>query len=197
MPRKDLIRQFCEGGCYHVYSRGNNKNAIFLEPRDYEYFFELIDFYLSSPHARRTQKNFYGQIEIFAFCLMPNHFHFLLRQQKMNSMARFLHCLNMAYVRYFNKKYQRVGRLFQSAYNARLISSDADLLNLTKYIHRNPIDIYGHLEKYPYSSLQYYGSSKNIPIWLNMCEVLSIFSNLFILDEEAAKRKYEQYIRQG
>lgn len=89
----------------------------------------------------RAPKNYHGQIELLAYCLMPNHFHFLVKQTTDRAIAEFMQSLILKYVMYFNKKYKRVGSLFQGRYKTVLINDERQFVYITKYIHRNPIDI--------------------------------------------------------
>ena len=83
--------------------------------------------------------NFYGEIQLTAYCLMPNHFHFLIKQKSENSIDKFMNSLCLRYAKFFNTKYKRVGRLFQDVYKAVIVESEPQLLYLTSYIHRNPL----------------------------------------------------------
>lgn len=145
MPYREPI--FFKGGYYHVYSRGSEKRVIFFDRADRGRFLKRLKEY----------KKDYG-ISIICFCLMPNHYHLLVRQDKEELVSRFVHKLNLAYAMYFNKRYERVGPLFQGRFKAKVVESDEYLINLSRYIHLNPIELVGNdkLGQYPWSSLQYY-----------------------------------------
>jgi len=83
--------------------------------------------------------NFHDSIELICYCLMKNHFHMLIRQTEATAMDQFMNSLWTRYTMYFNKKYKRVGPLFQGVYNAVLVKTDEQLMHLSRYIHRNPI----------------------------------------------------------
>lgn len=123
-------RYFQKGCYYHVYNRGNRKQNIFLVNRDYERFLKRTKQY----------KDKFG-ITILCYCLMPNHFHFLLRQELDVPLTSFMLRLGTSYAKYFNIKYGEVGSLFQDRFKAKLIETDAYLLQLSRYIHRNPVEI--------------------------------------------------------
>jgi len=125
---------FAEGYYYHVYNRGTEKRKIFLKNPDYNKFLEQIKKF-------NFPKNTPKYVEIVAFCLMPNHFHFLLIPVVDNGIPLFMQKLGTGYTMYFNKKYERTGVLFQGPYRCILIESDSHLLHLTRYIHLNPVKL--------------------------------------------------------
>ncbi|MBI5420924.1 MAG: transposase [Parcubacteria group bacterium] len=152
--------QFVENEIYHIYNRGVEKRDVFMEDKDYFRFihdlFEFNDtevsfnltFYFNSktmysePQYLKDKKNPRKLlVEILAFCLMPNHFHLLLKQKKENGIVRFMQKLGTGYTKYFNEKNNRVGPLFQGAFRALLIKTDAHMLHLPFYIHANPLTL--------------------------------------------------------
>lgn len=164
MPNPPLVT-----GCYyHIYNRGVEKRKIFLHEKDYGRFLESVNFYRFSPQPirlsefkrnRKALKRVAQKaiVEIVCFCLMPNHFHFLIRQLEDGGITEFIRKTSDSYSRFFNTKYERVGGLFQGNFKAKLVESDEYLLELTKYIHLNPRGI-NNLppEAYPYSSIKSY-----------------------------------------
>ena len=180
MPAKNTVKIYIEGGYYHLYNRGVEKRSIFQDDDDYKKFQNLLKVYLSTPKrsdlitAHYNRKNLNGQVILLAYCLMPNHFHLLVRQNSKNGIADLVHCLNTSYVAYFNKKYDRVGALFQSRYKAALVENDSYLLHLSRYIHLNPAGFNKKIEKYPYSSyLSYIENTKTE--WLKPQMILGYF----------------------
>ena len=145
---------------YHIYNRGVEKRSIFLDEQDYSVFLSYLENYLSpkdntllqnivtSPGSSGKQKdqakklvrlkNYFGQIELLSYALLPNHFHLLVKQKE-SVINSFTNSLGTRYAMYFNKKYQRTGVLFQDVYKAVLVSSEEQLLYLSKYIHLNPV----------------------------------------------------------
>lgn len=123
-------RYFYQGAYYHVYNRGNRKQNIFIQRRDYERFLKRA----------REYKDKFG-ITILCYCLMPNHFHFLLRQDSELPVTAFMLRLGTSYAKYFNIKYEEVGSLFQDRFKTKLVETDEYLLELSRYIHRNPLEI--------------------------------------------------------
>jgi len=156
MPSRNVLKLDAPDSFYHVYARGNSKGKIFASAEDYEYFIHLLQRYLSAEEAHDpygiSYPNFYNKIELISYCLMPNHFHLLVYQHQAGAMAAIMRSLLTSYSRYFNKKYHKSGSLFESRYKASLISDDAYLQHITRYIHLNP----RQWRSYPHSSLQYF-----------------------------------------
>lgn len=143
MPYRESI--FSAGNYYHAFSRGNEKKDIFLDVADYRRFVSKMEDY-----------KVIHKISIICYCLMPNHFHLLLRQNSNKSISSFIHRLTVSYSMYFNKRYDRVGHLFQGRFKAKLVIKDEYILHLSRYIHLNPIEITSELETYPWSSYPEY-----------------------------------------
>lgn len=128
----------------------------------------------------KIPKNYHDQIDLLAYCLMPNHFHFFVSQSTDRAIAEFMQSLILKYVMYFNKKYKRVGSLFQGRYKTVLVSNESQFVYISKYIHRNPKDILpagpgpAGLCDYPYSSYgNYLGLLKQK--WVKTDKILSYF----------------------
>ncbi len=169
MPAKNSVKQFVENGYYHLYNRGVEKRDIFLDEQDYAVFLSYLKKYLdptgSDPHPLAKE------VDLLVFCLMPNHFHLLVKQSSLNGITKLVRAVCTNYVMYFNKKYDRIGTLFQGKYKAVLVDNDAYLLHLSRYIHLNP----GSDPKtYNYSSYKYYLGRKNAN-WIKTTEVLAYF----------------------
>ena len=156
MPSRNVLKQDAPHSYYHVYARGLNRQKIFREPADFEKFLHLFERYLSPSESYNVNglsfPNYFNKVELLCFCLMPNHFHLLIYQHQLSEMTHFMRSLLTSYSMYFNKKYKRSGPLFESRYKASLISDDAYLEHVTRYIHLNPRD----WRYYDYSSLPYY-----------------------------------------
>jgi REP element-mobilizing transposase RayT len=158
MPVKNSIKTFVEKGIYHVYNRGVNKQPIFYDKEDYLIFVSLLKKYLLEPilHINDGRRNYHKRIILYSFCLIENHYHLLLMQRDRKAMTEFMRSLMVSYILAFNKKYNRVGHLFQGIYKARLIINDEDLVNVSRYIHNNPSDTGTDPTKYYFSSLSTY-----------------------------------------
>lgn len=168
---------------YHIYNRGVEKRPIFLTKRDYQRFFDTVNYYrfantpikfsyfklLSGGERqslfKRLEKEANYLIEIEAFCFMPNHIHFLLKQLKQGGISKFMAKITTAFSHYFNAKNKRAGHLFQGNFGAVRIETEEQLLHVSRYIHLNPVTSYliefEDLENYQYSSYpEYIGTRK-------------------------------------
>lgn len=197
--------QFTTDALYHIYNRGVEKRKIFLDKDDhFRFVHNLFEFndeasannlyyyrlpsYEVQPHKISKRKLI---VEIIAFCLMPNHFHLLLRQTIDGGIVKFMQKLGTGYTMYFNKKYQRVGGLFQGRFKATLLEKQSHFLYLPHYIHLNPLDLkvpswknkkldnptkaLKFLESYRWSSYLDHIGRKNFPSVIS----LNIFKKLY------------------
>lgn len=191
MPSKNVVKKYIPGGVYHIYNRGIEKKDIFLDEEDYKIFlYYLKSYLLPSDHPDHKKLpytliygsdnfNLFNKIKLFAYCLMPNHFHLMLKQVDKNSVIEFMKRLSNAYTKYFNKKYKRIGSLFQGRYKAVIIDREEYFLHLSRYIHRNPLELLDEAENlinYPYSSYPAYLNKQQIN-WLNCGPILQYFKN--------------------
>lgn len=170
MPVRNSVKTYGSDQYYHVYNRGANKQDIFLEDTDYFYFLSLFKRHLGKDDvidkSGRVIRKYYDQIELTAFCLMPNHFHLLVFLKEPEGLVHLMRSVIVAYSMYFNKKYGRVGGLFQGVFLASRIDSDFYLWHVSRYIHLNPLDIGKDFRTYPYSSIDYFAGNKNAQ-WLS------------------------------
>lgn len=161
MPSKNTIREHSANSYYHVYNRGVEKRTLFIDDQDYAIFLSLLKRYLDTipeeSDRGKIYKSLSSSVELIAFCLMSNHFHLLLYQIDVGSVAELMRAVCSSYVAYFNKKYDRVGTLFQGKFRAVFITSDDHLQYLSRYIHRNPTDYMN----YKWSSLNYWTGDRN------------------------------------
>ncbi len=143
------------GEFYHIYNRGTEKRKIFLNHRDYERFISLL--YLANGELRvdikrqgRTLVELLNQdrgkklIDICAYCLMPNHFHLIVREPEGGGISKFMQKLVTGYTMYFNKTYERNGALFQGKFKSEHAHNDRYLSYLIAYLHLNPIKLLEH-----------------------------------------------------
>jgi len=185
------------GEIYHIYNRGTEKRNIFLDDADYlRFIHDLFEFNDENPAfnigylfnkgyidvRRRYIENREKRkllVEILAFCLMPNHYHLLLKPKKDAGVAEFIKKINGGYAKYFNNKYKRGGALFQGKYKSILIKNESHFIHLPYYIHLNPLDLkfpewrsneiknyeeaMKFLESYRWSSFPDYINKKNFP----------------------------------
>jgi len=196
MPSPGAVKYYIEDGYYHVFNRGNNKQLVFLDDQDYQvflgYFWELIRCpYPELPNTRQD-------IIPLTYCLMGTHLHFQFKQITVDGITNLMKRLTIKYVRYFNQRHKRFGRLFQSAFKAKHITDETYLLYLSRYIHLNPAEIWKQpLYNYPYSSYgQYLNQAKHKNNLLNTEEILSFFKsaqNLSLKDQSSYQHFVESY----
>ena len=113
---------------YHVYNRGNNKQLVFLEPENYRFFLQQF-----------RKRILMAQCDLIAFCLMPNHYHSVVRVGDCEDFSNVMRGFTTSYVKSFNAWHHRVGHLFQSNTQMRLVESEEDLISLCRYVHLNPV----------------------------------------------------------
>jgi putative transposase len=165
MPRK--AREEVEGGVYHVYSRGNNRQLIFRDDTDRSSYLETLEAVVEETEWR-----------CLSYCLMDNHVHLLLETPKAN-LAAGMRRLQGDYARSFNDRHNRTGHLFQGRYGAVRIKSEVQLWVTIAYIVRNPVEA-GLCERpqhWPWSSHRAILSGEP-PDWLDVDRVLWHFSDL-------------------
>lgn len=185
MPSKNTIKTYAPNGYYHVYNRGVEKRRIFEDREDYQTFLKYLQIYLTPASVLTTQKplprfnllskNLAQEVRLMCFCLMPNHFHLLLKQVTRDGITKLMRQISTAYSMYFNKRNNRIGPLFQGIYKAVEIENDEYLLHLSRYIHKNPLERGISLRDFQWSSYTYYALG-NPPIWLDTQTILDYFS---------------------
>jgi len=164
------------GEYYHIFNRAVNKQVIFPDTSDYFRFLFLI-LYFQSPiifqRLSRKVKEFVQsraldsmeedeiikkrRVELVSFCIMPNHFHLIVKELDVGGIAAYMQRVLTSYSKYYNIKYQKSGHVFQGPYRAVHIADDRQLLHLSAYIHRNPREISKWFKKedqYVWSSYQ-------------------------------------------
>jgi putative transposase len=136
---------FVVGEHYHIYNRGNSKQKIFLNQKDFQRFVDLLyavntdekfnfaDSLKGIPVYQRERES--PLVAIAAYCLMPNHFHILLTPLVENGISKFMQKLSTGYVMYFNQKYKRTGALFEGKFKSQYVKDDKQLKYLFSYIH--------------------------------------------------------------
>ena len=144
MPRTVRITQ--ENGCYHIITRGNQKQFVFLEPADYEKYL-----YILTKYKKRYK------FKLYCFCLMPNHVHLVMEIKNSSEFSKIMKCLNLSYAIYFNSKYKKVGHLWQDRFKSKIIGKDSYLLECINYIEANPVraSLAKSIEEYAWSSWKF------------------------------------------
>ena len=182
MPRP--IRIEYKNAFYHVMNRGRARSNIFLNEEHYLVFIDLI---------KESYKRF--NFRIHAYCLMPNHYHLLIQTYDAN-LGRVMRHINGVYTQRFNKLQKIDGSLFRGRYKAILVEEGDYLFELSRYIHKNPIEIkdknkilVNSLKEHKWSSYPSYLDLCKTPNWLNKSKILSMFKN----DKDILKR-YELFV---
>ena len=121
-------RILSNSGIYHLISRGIDKMDIFVDDYDYEFFLESLNRFANEENA-----------EVHCYCLMDNHYHLLIKTNNLESPARLMKRINVKYAMYFNRKYERLGPLFQERYKSECIEDDEYYRTVFRYILRNPV----------------------------------------------------------
>ncbi|OGD88331.1 hypothetical protein A2W45_00020 [Candidatus Curtissbacteria bacterium RIFCSPHIGHO2_12_41_11] len=193
MLRKDIITT---NSFYHIFNRGVNKAKIFFDDADYSRFLEAAIHYKSSTrqfsHSKRykypdtgTGQN--AKVQVFAYCLMPNHFHFLIRQLADHGITSYMQHLSNSYSHYIHTRYKRTGPLFEGRFKNRLIDSDEQLVHVSRYIHLNPLvsELVDNLINYKWSSYKSYITSYED-------KLISDFN--IVLGRFKSRKDYEQFV---
>lgn len=183
MPRQSRID--APGALHHIIVRGIEKNNIFKDDADRDHFLKRLKKILTGSHT-----------SCFAWALIPNHFHLLLRTGRV-PISTVMKRLLTGHAMYFNRKHHRVGHLFQNRYKSILCQKDSYLLELVRYIHLNPlrakiIPDLKVLDKYAYSGhAVIMGKKKNH--WQDTDYVLKLFNSKLSL----SRRRYREYVKKG
>lgn len=209
---------FANNEIYHVFNRGVEKRPTFIDKRELDRAIQTVNYYrfanlpfklskfLNLEESKKTrflqniETEYAKLVEIICYCLMPNHFHFLLKQRQENGISQFIANFTNSYTKYFNSKHERVGPLFQGVFGAVHIDSDEYLIHVSRYIHLNPISSFlikpEDLENYPWSSYSEYLNLTSKYITIKE-EVLNFFPSAekykhFVLDQTDYAQKLEQ-----
>ena len=154
MPRRQVA--LGAGECYHLYNRGNNRGRVFFERENYLFF------------LRRLREHLLPALDVIAYCLMPTHYHLLVHVKAATSadaddaagaaVSKGMMRLTVSYTKAINKRYERVGALFQGAFQARHVGENNHLLHLSRYIHLNPVEagLVSRAEAWEFSSYREY-----------------------------------------
>jgi putative transposase len=189
-----------EGKFYHIFNRGNNKQNIFFEKKNYYHFLNLFDKYLAV------------HVDVYSYCLMPNHFHFLIKLKettevlkpilesgKLSPISKAFRDFFIAYSKSINKAYDRTGALFQQKFKRKEITDDGYFTSVVQYIHANPIEakLCNNYEEWEFSSYNAIVGNGNTKIKKEY--VLEWFGNkeVFIkvhYEREIENEKIERYL---
>lgn len=209
MPRRKEI--FVVGEIYHIVNRSLSGIPIFKDKYSVNRFLKTIKYYLSSGRpikysdsdiifndTRPASNSSNNLVSIFAYCFMPNHFHFILKQNKDNGIRTFIQKLINSYSHYYNLRNDRKGPLFEGPFKAVRVETEEQLLHLSRYIHLNPVSSYlvNHPKNYQYSSYSSYIGG-NSPLEIDTTIIMSGFSSPkkyeeFVLSRKDYQRKLEE-----
>jgi len=194
MPYRTI--PFVNNEFYHLYNRGLEKSDIFINQKDYSIFIQTFFYYqIANPKPKfslyRQSKLFPIDtdkkiVEIICYCLMPNHFHLLIKQLKDGGVSEFMRKFIHSYTKYRNVKYNLQRPVFQGMFKAVRVETDEQLLHLSRYIHLNPLVSFlvKDLKFYPWSSyLTYTGLANDERITKD--EILNFFK---------APKDYEKFV---
>ena len=168
-------KNFQPNSYYHIYNRGQNCEKIFLDAQDYKAFLRRLQIALGqiTDDKFKIKTLLPNTFYILAYCLMSNHYHFLIRQNTDIPIGTLVTKVTTSYSRYFNTKYKKIGNIFQDTFKAKLIDHNSYLTYLSAYIHNNP----NKPHTYPYSSYREYLNPKLANISLPKT-ILSYFKNI-------------------
>jgi len=182
LPR--YARKVSESNIYHIMIRGNERKNIFNDFDDKLRFIDTL--------KRMKEKNEY---ELYTYCLMDNHVHLLMKELK-DPIHRSMKRIQVSYSYYFNKKYQRIGHLFQDRYKSEVIATDEYLLECARYIHNNPVkaEIVNAVTEYQWSSFKdFIGLNNNTNRIVEIDMILGIYST----NREKAILQFIEYTNQN
>ncbi len=169
------------GAYYHVMNRGAGRKDIYAHDEHRQIFLELL---------REIHEMF--KVEIHAYCLMDNHYHLLL-STPLGNLSRSMRHLNGVYTQRYNRTQKTDGPLYRGRYKAILIDADAYLLNVSRYIHRNPLEagVVKRGEDYPWSSYGAYIGLNRDPQWLSVNETLGM------IGQRNLPQRYQAFVEAG
>lgn len=167
MPRRR--REKCENSIYHIMVRGNNQQAIFLDDYDRNQYLKRL---------KRYKEKF--KIEVYAYCLMTNHVHLLIYDSGQD-ISKVMQGLNLSYTIYFNKRHARSGHLFQDRFKSIMVKQDNYFIQVSKYIHRNPVEanMVQEIQDYKWSSYNIYMGAYDSWKIISTNAVLTYFSESY------------------
>ncbi|OGI71101.1 hypothetical protein A3B84_03010 [Candidatus Nomurabacteria bacterium RIFCSPHIGHO2_02_FULL_35_13] len=163
----------------HIYNRGNNREKIFYGQSDYKAFLFRVGLALGIDYETLQKENLLvipnsririssnnNLFKLHSFCLMPNHFHLLIEQCGNIPVSKLISQICTSYSMYVNKKYKRVGHVFQERFKSVIIENDSQLMWTSAYIHMNPVKdgLVKSPEEYKWSSYNDFASDRNLPI---------------------------------
>jgi putative transposase len=192
--RKTIL---ANGETYHIFNRSVQGVRIFRGRREGEIFVEAMRFYLQPRPPTKFSKYRLSRdrypikvdeplVTIINFCLMPNHFHFTLRQEKEEGIRKFIQRLLNSFAHYFSVKYKNRGPVFEGNFKAVRVENDEQLVHLSRYIHLNPVTacLVNKPEEYWHSSYRAYLDKED----------LDFVDPTLVLDQFSSRRRYREFV---
>lgn len=177
MPRRHTVRSDEPNTAYYVHIEGNGGRALFFDDGDYRYFLQIFSRHLSTTVQRDTISRPYihltGAIDLLAYAVVADHIDMIVYQKEKGALVRLMRAVTASYSRYFNRKYQSSGTLFNGRYKSTSLTTDEQLIDSSRYVHRIPTDWTG----YWYSSLPAYMNEVPTPEWMDTRRILDLFEN--------------------
>lgn len=214
MPRRKVV--LATGEVYHIYNRSIAKAEVFKSVRDLNKAIEVVNFYRYPQRLRlsvfkqlkqevqdvyiKSFKNLLPLVEIYSYCFMPNHFHFLIKQLRDNGISRFIANFQNSFAKIFNLRHDRNGALFQNQFKAKRPDTDEEFLHLSRYIHLNPVTAFlvefRDLLVYPYTSLVCYVGGDNEDLLVNTKIIIEMVGSVesyvkFVSDQADYQRELD------
>lgn len=178
MPRQPRVKS--RSKIYHCMLRGINRQDIFFDKQDYLKFQNII---------RQTKSKFFYQL--YAYVLMPNHIHLEIKDEN-QKLSQIIHSIATSYASYFNKKYKRVGHVFENRFQSKNVENSYYMLNLVRYIHQNPVKAgISKMDEYIWSSYSEYFKNENLKedLFVDTKEILLMFSS----EKERSKEGFLEF----
>lgn len=193
MPRR--ARFTYEDATYHILSRGNNRQDVFLQDDDYKKFLELLLFY---------KKKYL--LKVYHYVLMTNHYHLIIQAKDGAMLASAMKGINLSYAKHYRREYSGVGYLWQGRFKSFVIQDGRYILECGRYIELNPVraGIVDGVEKYPWTSCRVYSEGEGSPVIDLDPEYLGLAENpkkrqtiykQFVIDGLKEKRSLERYFK--
>ena len=173
-------KEFSKGSIYHLFNRGNNKERIFLDEQDNKSFLFRIGITLGIDKKLLKEDGLIGMpksrvqiiglpsglFKLHSFCLMPNHFHILIEQCGEIPISKLMLKVSTSFSMYINKKYKKIGNVFQDCFKSVPIKNNSQLMWTVSYIHMNPVKdrIVANPYDYKWSSYNDFTGDRNLPI---------------------------------
>lgn len=173
-------RKKSASGIYHIMMRGINRQDIFLDDEDHRHFLKSV---------KRIKES--GSCAIYGYCLMGNHIHLLLQEKEELSVV--MKRIGTSYAWWYNRKYDRVGHVFQNRFQSEVVETEAYLLGVLRYIHNNPVKakLAATPEEYKWSSCQVYYGREDFFDLVNTSFILDTLNN----DRETAIKQFVDFMQ--